>query len=345
MARQNAPWYRAVRDCWYVRFEGKLTSLGVKGKGNQEAAKTAFEKLRTTPKPPPITAGPVLLPQAFAQFLVACKLSRKPNTVARYEYDAGDFVNDHPTLEPAQVTADHIRQWLSDLDVGQTTKAIMLRSVSAFFGWLVKEDKLEKNPVKKVTRPKTASRSDKALISEADHKRLLEGASRDFRDVLVVLHGTGCRPGELQQITAETFNYKDRVVVITEHKTDHTGKPRPVYLTPELAELLHSKLVKYPTGPLLRGNKGVPWTGRAITESMKKLRKKTGVKVIAYGYRHTFVTDGLKSGLSNSQVAALVGHTTTAVIDRFYSHLGAAGDALRAALKFREKPKPDDQAA
>lgn len=337
MSRPNAPWYRKVKDTWYIKIDGKLTSLGVRGKGNESAAWAAFQKvLASRTKPLPEGSELLTVRDAVGLFFVACESGLKPKTVTRYRYDVGVFAESHGGDLLRDVTPDRIRLWVSKIKGTTTTKAIMLRSVSAFLGWCVREEKLDRNPVEKVTRPRTASRSDTVLISPEDHQKLLAGATPQFKEVLHVLHGTGCRPGEVPQITAESFNFDARAVVIVQHKTDRTGKPRVVFLLPELAELLRKRSTQYPTGSLLRSRKGVPWSARSITQAMRKLKKKVGVKAIAYGYRHSFITDGLKRGISNAQMAALVGHTSTAVIDKFYSHLGSAGDALRAALKFRE---------
>jgi integrase len=53
---------------------------------------------------------------------------------------------------------------------------------------------------------------------------------------------------------------------------------------------------------------------------------------IAYGYRHTFATDALANGVPDAQVAALLGHSGTAMLHKHYAHLGARAKALRDAL-------------
>ncbi len=60
----------------------------------------------------------------------------------------------------------------------------------------------------------------------------------------------------------------------------------------------------------MRTKRGNPWTGRSITERMQKLKKTAGVKAMAYG----FATDALKNGLPDAQVAALLGHSSTAML-------------------------------
>ena len=64
---------------------------------------------------------------------------------------------------------------------------------------------------------------------------------------------------------------------------------------------------------------------------MQKLKKAAGVKAMAYGYRHTFATDALVKGLPDAQVAALLGHSSTTMLHKHYSHLMSQAGVLRSA--------------
>jgi integrase len=215
-----------------------------------------------------------------------------------------------------------------------------LRSVSACLGWANRNDMIPSNVAKKVPKPKSRSRSADAIIPEADHTKLMEAATPDFRIVLKVLHGTGCRPGEACRITTEAFHPESGCVVLTEHKADRTGTPRVVFLPPALVDILKAQAERFGKGQLLRSRKGVPWTGRSITQAMRRLKKKVGVKAIAYGYRHTYATDALAGGVPDAQVAAILGHTSTAMLHKHYSHLTSRADVLRqAAAKVRGDAK------
>jgi integrase len=294
-------------------------------------------------KPPaPASDGPTVQ-TLFDRFITDATTRLKPTTIARYKQDGKSLTAAYGHLPVRSLTHHHLTEWLGSLKVSLTTKAIMLRSVSAFLGWCVREEVLEVNPAKKVKKPKSRSRSEDVLISEEDHRKLLAAATPQFREVLTVLEATGCRFGEIAGITAQTFHPEQAVAVLTEHKTDRTGKPRLVVLPDEVVELLKQKVIDHPTGSLLRSRKGIGWTGKAITQAMGKLRKKTDVKAIAYGYRHTFVTDALLKGLSNAIVGQLVGHTSTTVIDKHYSHLGANTTALRTSLNSFRGPSAVDR--
>ncbi len=51
----------------------------------------------------------------------------------------------------------------------------------------------------------------------------------------------------------------------------------------------------------------------------------------AYGSRHTYATSALAKGVPGATVAALLGHSSTAVLHRHYSHLTSQANVLRNA--------------
>jgi integrase len=60
--------------------------------------------------------------------------------------------------------------------------------------------------------------------------------------------------------------------------------------------------------------------------------KRAGVKAVAYGYRHTFATQALASGVPDAHVAALLGHSGTVMLHKHYSHLTSKATVLHEAL-------------
>ena len=338
MARQSSgAWYRQSKGTWYATVHGKRVSLGIQGKGNRKAAQDAFYRIMSAPVsrapnsvPPEVKTATVK--ELADSFLSDAESRLKPNTVRIYRYDLDTFCETLGTKPAGELTAQHIGGWLMGRrTLSATTKAMTLRSISAMLGWAEKHDLLTRNVARKVTKPKSRSRSSEALISADVHGRLMAGASVDFRLVLRVLYGTGCRPSEVCRMTAENFNAGAKCVILAEHKSDHTGKNRVIFLPPELVDMLAIQVTRYGTGNLFRSYKGDPWTQRSVTEAMGRLQRKIGVKAIAYGYRHTYATDALAGGVPDATVAALLGHTSTAMLHKHYSHLGSRAEVLREA--------------
>ena len=350
----EGPWYRTSKDTWYATLNGKNVSLRVRGEANKPAAVRAWHRLMAdggtlppardkpvspTPDPKPVAVrdNPVSPASRSAdtvkavadRFLADARSRLKPNTVRIYAYDLGTFAREAGSLPLSAVTPGDVGKWVGGLDVNPTTKGMMLRSVGAFFGWAVRMGMRDRNPVKMVAKPKGRSRSQSAVIGEADHAKLTEAATPCFRAVLDVLHATGCRPSEAASLTAENTDLAAGVAVLDVHKCDRSGKPRLVFLPPALCDRLRA--LGRSSGPLLRTARGNSWTGRSITQAMRKLCAKAGVKAIAYGYRHAFATEALSRGVPDATVAALLGHGSTAVLHKHYSHLTSRADVLRQA--------------
>jgi integrase len=150
---------------------------------------------------------------------------------------------------------------------------------------------------------------------------------------LLALHGTGCRPGELCRVEAKHFSPEAGAWLLTEHKTDGKGKARVVLLPPVVVELCKALAARHPEGPLFRNTKGRPLSPDRLRNWLFKARRRLGLgRVVAYGYRHGLATDALAKGVPDAHVAALLGHSGTAMLHRHYAHLGARAQALREAL-------------
>ena len=206
MARKvQGAWFRESKGTWYATVDGRSVSLRVKGRKCEAEAVRAWHRLMAEePKPKveglicPLTAKPEALTVrgVVDAFLADAEARLKPNTVRIYRYDLGVFCSAVGKVNADALTAQAVGRWLHALKVGNTTKAMTLRSVSACLGWGVANGMLAANVAKQVPKPRSRSRSAEAVITEADHLKLLEAATPDFRLVLRVLHATGCRPGK-----------------------------------------------------------------------------------------------------------------------------------------------------
>ena len=148
---------------------------------------------------------------------------------------------------------------------------------------------------------------------------------RNFREFLTALYLTGCRPSEISRVTAAHVNLDLGVWVFDQHKTGaKTGKPRVIYLNPEMAEMSRRLVAERPDGPLFPSRRrNLPFSKNAIRCRFRNLRKKLPRLrgVVAYAYRHSYASEALENGDGIAQVAELLGHTDTRMVSRHYGHL------------------------
>lgn len=346
MARHvEGPWFRTDKNGWYATVTGKKVALKVKGQDNRTEAVRAWHRLMgglptehvtpLVPVPPPQTnpaPNSLTVGELADLFLDDAAARLKPLTVGQYRTDLDLFRSRFGDTTADRVAPADVSRWLHAMAVCDTTKSIRIRSVSAAFGWGVRCGLIAENPIKRVSKPRIRSRGKEAVVSPEVREKLWAKASPAFRRVLTVLHGTGCRPGEAGVITAADFDPANGVVRLERHKSDRHGQPRLIFVPTDVAVLLSELAVQHPTGPLLRTQAGRPWTGRTITTAMQNLKKRSGVKAMAYGFRHGFATDALVKGLPDAQVAALLGHSSTTMLHKHYSHLTGQSRVLRDAL-------------
>src|SRR5262245_15089222 len=113
-----------------------------------------------------------------------------------------------------------------------------------------------------------------------------------------------------------------------------SGRSRTVHLPPAVLAVCRRLAGRHPTGPLFRTTRGEPWRKTAWRQAMARAQRKLGLaaRPMVSGYRHAFATDALALGVSDAQVAELLGHSDTGMIHKHYGHLSARSRALKEAL-------------
>jgi integrase len=332
------PWYRKGRG-WFVWINGKQHALG---KDRDEAFRR-FHLLmagevptpKAKPEPTPEPKETLTVGQLVQRYLADAQRRMAPNTFRVVRDFAKSFAGAWDKLPADAVRKHHVEAWIGQHRTwGQTTEWDAKTRLVTLFHWAVDQELIPGNPIRRIHKPPVKSRGREALIAPEDHARLLAGASPALRNVLLVLHQTGARPGEVIRVSASEFYPEQGVWVLVKHKTAHKGRQRIIYLTPELTALCRELAARYPEGPIFRTSQGKPWCHTCyLAEQVRNLRKKLGVRgAIPYGYRHSFATDALANGVPDAQVAELLGHSGTAMLHRHYAHLTARAKALRSAL-------------
>ena len=260
-----------------------------------------------------------------------------PDTFNWYRLYLQDFCDLHGTLLVADLKPLHVTRWLDAHPGWKGARRCAVIAIKRAFNWAEGEGLLAVNPLRKVKKPPQTYR-ERALSREERQEVVAAIRDQVFRDFVFAMQETGCRPSEVSRVTAAHVNLELGVWVFADHKTaQKTGKPRIVYLTSAMAELTGRLMEKHPDGPLFRGPRGAkPFTRNGIRCRFRRLRQKLPhlKGLIAYAYRHSFATDALVNGVGIAQVAELLGHTSTEMVMRHYSHIAGKIDHMReAAMK------------
>jgi integrase len=345
--RQPKPWFRSSLSAWYVEHHGKQVRLGEHPDGAP-----APKKSKTGWNPPPaileafyklMASDPANLPkpdviltaQVCDLFLDHSERHNERATYLWYKHFLQSFCDLYRSIPAADLKPIHVTRWLdSKTWKGGRRNAVI--AVKRAFNWADRQGVLSPNPLRNVEKPPATRRT--RIVTAAEREEILSHVKdRNFKEFLTALYLTGCRPSEVARVTAAEVNLELGVWVFEQHKTGKkTGKPRVIYLNPEMLEMSRRLVAERPEGPLFPSRKrNRPFTRNAIRIRFRRLRKKLPhlKGVVAYAYRHSFATEALANGVGIAHVAELLGHVDTRMVSHNYSHLGQKAAQMREAAR------------
>jgi integrase/recombinase XerD len=220
-----------------------------------------------------------------------------------------------------------------------------LRAINVCLNWAKGRDQRVEATIK-LFKPKRPKRD---VLSRQEIDRI-EAAAQNERDRLIVrfLADTGIRVGELVGLCiGDVVSERNRYYIRVDGKTDH----RDVPLMPDL----HRRLKRYveQTRPKRaysdrvflslrrRPGDGVePLSESGVQQIIRELAEtaEIGRRVYPHLFRHSFITYQY-SRMPTLHLKEIVGHSSTAMIDRVYSHIKPA-DAYDALARSMQAARP-----
>jgi integrase len=287
---------------------------------------------------------------AVADYLEHCELRRQAarlsaGCLSNYRFALAPFASAFGSRLVHALAAENgrleVEAWAGGLHPGRdgkpapwsdTYQNVVLGVIGSVFkraGWPVKFD-----------RPATESRGPEAYLTDDQFARVLAAIhpgrrpKSDLAELLTVLRESGHRPSEVWSLTAETLDWEHCLILLKKHKTYRKVKrPLPKVFNSAAMAVLHKQREKYGTGLLFRTSKGTAFTRATIAKQLAVVSERVGFWVIAYGQRHSAATNMLEAGIPETMVAAILGHCSTQMVNKHYSHVGSRADAMRAAAE------------
>src|SRR6202012_486120 len=93
-----------------------------------------------------------------------------------------------------------------------------------------------------------------------------------FRDFLIAVRETGCRPGEVMKVRAYNVDLTAGTWELKGKDFNITGELRTVYLTPTMLAMSRRLMAANPTGELFRNSEGKPWNRHSIKNRFARKR-------------------------------------------------------------------------
>ena len=249
---------------------------------------------------------------------------RSPATLASYRHAVDKLrawrPGDLTTL--SRFEAIRFVQHLSD-NYAPGGVASRVRSLRAFFGWLVNEEFVAANPFARIriSVPVEA----KLTATEEDIDRMLARAKGNPRDValLTLLADTGCRKGEIAAVTMADLDWRSGVVRLPQSKT----VIRTVPLTDRTVVALGRWLKIRGVGP------GSLWSSRRAPISdpyalvRKTVKRHSKGTLTPHALRRAFAVNWLGRGGSETGLMRIAGWSSLEMV-KVYSR--ARADVLAA---------------
>lgn len=272
---------------------------------------------------------------------LAYELGLASNTLDAYLHDAQSFFTSQSDI--LNCTTIHVVQYMTELRTEQYAIETILRrlsGISAFYDFLIKERKVEVNPVNAISKPQKWDKLPvflefsevEALIAAPDLS-----TAHGFRNkvMLEMLYSTGIRVSELVGILIKDMDMKRGIVKVIGKGSKQRIVPLYDDLIQHIAEYLqirHEHFVKERENGVLFLNRRGGQLSRAFCWSMvKACCKKAGItkNVSPHTIRHSFATHLLTGGADLRTIQMFLGHSSISTTE-IYTHV--TDDGVRDVL-------------
>jgi site-specific recombinase XerD len=283
-----------------------------------------------------------MLARSFRRGLEAS--NRSPATVRVYMFGVGQFAAflDARTmpLVVANITREHVEEWLSDLLRRRTaaTASTYYRGVKAFFDWLVDDGELKASPTARINPPHIPEHAP-TMLSDDELRRLLktcEGSSFEQRRDLALLRllmDTGLRLSEATYLALGDVDLDNNLVRVL-------GKFSRVRTVP-FGRKTAAALDRYVRERTRHHHRDVEafWIGRqgglnggAVDLMIRRRARKAGLPgTHAHLFRHGFAHTWLSQGGQEQDLMQLAGWRSRTMLGRYAA--SAAAERAREAYR------------
>ena len=254
------------------------------------------------------------------------------HTIADYTRTLDKFAafleDDKPVHE---ITSQHIEHFLASFK-GLSNKSLLNYYVglSSLWSWLVKEEIVKTNIVRKLTPPKS-ERKDITPFTEAEVKAIMSALNRSRvyvrggrnvdhslgsfernRAIVLLFLDVGIRASELCDLLIEDLDVRNNRVFVRKGKG---MKERMLPFSPRTGQMIWRYLATRkdadPGEPLFISKLNRPMSRQKLSEMFRVIGRRANVKgVYPHRFRHTFAIQYLRNGGNAYTLQAMLGHST-----------------------------------
>lgn len=278
--------------------------------------------------------------RSWLEYLTAAR-GASPHTLRAYRGDLRSLASYLQRRRPDRRLRDasrrELRGWLASLGsvdsrLAPASLARRVATLRSFYGWMVREGRLEQSPAARIRPPRVARRVPRLLevpeaavvVENPPQKGIL--ALRN-RALLELLYGAGLRISELVSLDRVDVDCEERLVRVRDGKG---GKDRIVPFGPPAAAAIDALVRNLSpeglddTPALFRNHRGGRLGVRSARRIVKQAGDEAGVDgVHPHALRHACATHMLSGGADLPTIQKQLGHESLATTER-YTHVDPA---------------------
>jgi integrase/recombinase XerD len=211
------------------------------------------------------------------------------------------------------------------------TASRLLSSLKRFYGYLLRQGRIEVDPTLRIEAPKLP-RSLPKILSEGDVERLLQAPNADSalglrdRAMLETLYASGLRVSELVGLTLRQVSFDMGVVRVmgkgAKERLVPLGEEALAWVTRYLSEARSLLLDGRPSEALFVTVRGGAMTRQMFWQLVKRHAAVAGIaaEISPHSLRHAFATHLLNHGADLRVVQLLLGHADVSTT-QIYTHV------------------------
>ena len=329
------------RDLWYIDYivEGKRYSKNTYLKATRANEKEA-DKIKKeiedliSSKKYIVSTGKTLI--NFVEIFKREHLNLKSESHQGVFRDAlGHFLKVvPPETKIEDITSEHVARFIENLKskVANSTMLTYINYMKIFFNFLVEEEIIVRNPIRKKQVPKRVKRNivffkEKMLD---DILRVAKERDEEFYKFLMMLLLTGQRPVDVLGLTVGNIDMDNNSIVVNISKTDKQII-FPIY--DELKDFIDKQLSR-----IKEADKHEiifkDFNSNIIRKRFQRIKTHLGIKerniFTLKTFRKTFASYLAAKGVDQSKIADLLGHEDAHTTRKYYAAVSA--DNLRKEL-------------
>lgn len=233
-----------------------------------------------------------------------------------------------------QLSSDAINQFINyskSRNNKESTINKRIKSLSRMLNYLVDEEVISNNPIKKFKLLKENKSEIKFVDNEtalqvikAAYQKTLNNDFFQLRNFygLLIMFEQGLRLNELMHLHESNFDYKNNSIKLTYTKTN---KERTIFLNEDLM----IKIKKFVIDHNLKNNyfminkkTNLPIDKRDFAKWLNKIGKELGIEqsISPHKWRHGFATTSLQSGADLNYIKEILGHSSIGTTE-IYLHI------------------------